>query len=97
DQLDVGAYFDHEKLTVGLWYRGIPALKAYQPGYPNDESVIAMLGYQTPQQIRFTYSYDITVSMLTMKSGGAHELSVMYEWPKRTRNRRWRAVPCPKF
>jgi len=97
DQLDLGAYFDHDKLTVGLWYRGLPAMKAYQPGYPNDESVIVMLGYQTPQQIRFTYSYDVTVSMLTMKSGGAHELSIMYEWPKRTRNRKWRAVPCPKF
>lgn len=97
DQLDIGAYLDHDRVNFGLWYRGLPGVKAYQPGYPNDESVIAMIGYETPQQIRFTYSYDITVSLLTMRSGGAHEISVIYEWPKRGKNKKWRAVPCPKF
>lgn len=97
DQLDLGAYIDHLSVTFGLWYRGLPALKAYQPGYPNDEAVVAMFGYKTPYQLRVVYSYDVTVSKLTLKSGGAHEISLIYEWPRHNKNRRYRAVPCPKF
>src|SRR5690606_13105305 len=97
DQLDIGAYIDHLSVTFGMWYRGLPALKAYQPGYPNDEAVVAMFGYKTPYQLRVVYSYDVTVSKLTLKSGGAHEISLIYEWPRHNKNRRYRAVPCPKF
>ena len=97
DQLDIGGYIDHNSITFGLWYRGLPGLKAYQPGYPNDDAVIMMFGYQTPYQLKMVYSYDVTVSKLTMKSGGAHEISVIYEWPKHNKNRKYRAVPCPKF
>jgi hypothetical protein len=56
-----------------------------------------MLGFATPYQLRMVYSYDVTISQLTEKSGGAHEISVIYEWPKRNKTRRYRAVPCPKF
>ena len=97
DQLDIGAYLDHKDITAGLWYRGLPSLKAYKPGYPNDDAIIAMVGFQTSNQFRIVYSYDITISWLTMRSGGAHELSLIYEWPRRTKNRKWKAVPCPKF
>lgn len=97
DQLDIGAYFDHRRLLAGVWYRGLPGLKAYAPGYPNDESIIGMIGVETEQQLRVVYSYDLTVSQLTMRSGGSHELSVIYEWPRRGRNKKWKAVPCPKF
>jgi hypothetical protein len=58
--------------------------------------VILMLGYRTENEIRFVYSYDVTVSKLTLKSGGSHEISLVYEWAK-AKNRRYRAVPCPKF
>ncbi|MFT3885778.1 MAG: type IX secretion system membrane protein PorP/SprF [Flavobacteriales bacterium] len=97
DQLDIGGYVDHDALSFGLWYRGLPGLKAYQPGYPNDDAVILMTGYRTDSQLRIIYSYDITVSSLTMKSGGAHEISVVYEWPQRSKNRKYKVVPCPKF
>jgi type IX secretion system PorP/SprF family membrane protein len=97
DQLDIGAYVDHNDITFGLWYRGLPGLKAYKPGYPNDDAIIAMVGYETQNQFRVVYSYDVTVSWLTQRSGGAHELSLIYEWPKRTKNRKWKAVPCPRF
>lgn len=97
DQLDLGGYVDHQQLTFGLWYRGLPAVKAYRPGYPNDDAVILMVGYETPYQLRLVYSYDVTVSKLTAKSGGAHEISLSYEWPKNSKKRRYRTVPCPKF
>lgn len=97
DQLDLGAYIDHKQIMWGMWYRGLPALKAYQPGYPNDDSVILMAGYETEYQLKLVYSYDVTVSKMTMKTGGAHEISLIYEWPRKGKNRKYRAVPCPKF
>jgi len=97
DQLDIGFYIDNQRLSAGLWYRGLPGVKAYQPGYSNSDAVILMAGYETENQLRFTYSYDITISKLTMKSGGAHEISMIYEWPRKARNRKHKIVPCPKF
>ena len=97
DQLDVGAYLEYKRLCAGLWYRGLPGLKAYAPGYPNDDAVILMAGFETTGQLRIVYSYDITISWLTPQSGGAHELSLQYEWPKRAKNRKYHAIPCPKF
>jgi len=97
DQLDLGAYIDHKQLTGGLWYRGLPIVKAYAPGYGNNEAVILMAGYQTENQLRFVYSYDITISKLTMRSAGAHEISLIYEWPANTKKRKHKIIPCPKF
>ncbi|HPJ51770.1 MAG: type IX secretion system membrane protein PorP/SprF [Flavobacteriales bacterium] len=97
DQLDVGGYLHLEQVSFGLWYRGLPGIKAYAPGYPNDDAVILMAGFETDRQWTFIYCYDITVSWLARSSGGAHELSVRYEWPRRTKNRKAKIVPCPKF
>lgn len=97
DQLDMGAYIDHHRVTLGLWYRGLPVVKAYEQGYPNNEALILMAGFQTETQMRIVYSYDITISKLSMRSGGAHEISLIYEWPRQSKSRRYRTVPCPKF
>lgn len=97
DQLDLGWYIDHKQLTAGLWYRGLPLLKAYRPGYGNNDAVILMAGYQTDNQLRFVYSYDITISKLTMRSAGAHEISLIYEWPMKPKSKKHKVVPCPKF
>lgn len=97
DQLDLGGYLEHKHLCAGLWYRGLPGVKAYAPGYPNDDAVILMAGFQTDAQLRIVYSYDITISWLGLKSGGAHELSLQYEWPQQAKHRKFHAVPCPKF
>lgn len=97
DQLDLGGYIDHGQVTAGLWYRGLTGFKAYEPGYGSSDAIILMIGYQTESQLRFVYSYDITISKLTMKSAGAHEISLIYEWPRKARNRKHKVVPCPKF
>ncbi len=97
DQLDLGGYVEHLRVSAGLWYRGLPILKAYQQGYSNSEAVVLMAGFETEQNLRFVYSYDITISKLSMRSGGAHEISLVYEWPKQAKKRRHRIVPCPKF
>jgi len=97
DQFDLGGYIDHKRVALGLWYRGLPIVKAYQPGYGNSEAVVLMAGFETEQQLRFVYSYDITISKLSMRSGGAHEISLVYEWPQKNKARKHRVVPCPKF
>ncbi|MCB0794151.1 MAG: type IX secretion system membrane protein PorP/SprF [Flavobacteriales bacterium] len=97
DQLDLGAYIDHQGLSGGIWYRGLPGIKAYQPGYPNNDALVFLIGYETSTQLQVAYSYDVTVSWLTARSGGAHELSLIYEWPKRQKARKYKVVPCPKF
>ncbi|MBL0035961.1 MAG: PorP/SprF family type IX secretion system membrane protein [Flavobacteriales bacterium] len=97
DQLDLGVYIDHNPLMAGLWYRGLPGVKAYEPGYPNHDAVILMAGFQTQKQLRIIYSYDITISWQGVKTGGAHEISLTYEWPARHKNRKFHMVPCPKF
>ncbi len=97
DQFDLGGYIDHKQISAGLWYRGLPIVKAYQPGYSNSEAMILMVGVSTTNQLRFTYSYDITISKLTMRSAGAHEISLIYEWPRKNKHRRHKVVPCPKF
>lgn len=97
DQFDLGGYVDHHRISLGVWYRGLPVVKAYQPGYGNSEAVIVMAGIETEHNLRFVYSYDITVSKLTMRSAGAHEISLVYEWPRQAKKRKHRTVPCPKF
>lgn len=97
DQFDVGGYISKESLSAGLWYRGLPGLKAYAPGYPNNDAIVAMVGFQTEEQLRIAYSYDLTISWLTPSSGGAHEISLVLEWPRQQKRRRYHMVPCPKF
>lgn len=98
DQFDIGGYYFKSFLNVGLWYRGLP-LKHYKPGYPNNESVAILIGYEQPDKnFRIGYSFDMTVSKLGLnKTAGAHEISMVYEIAqKRKRNKRV-LVSCPKF
>ena len=98
DQLDLGLYILYEPLIIGLWYRGLP-VKHYAPGYNNNESVIGLIGLQY-KDFTFGYSYDFVVSALTMKSRGAHEISITYLFGKEQDVRstiKGRPLPCPSF
>ncbi len=99
DQLDAGLYFTYEPLVFGTWYRGLP-IKRFAPEYPNNDAVILLIGGRL-SGFSIGYSYDITISRLTPNSGGAHEISLTYEFmdPKSGHNpfRRGRALPCPRF
>lgn len=97
DQFDIGAYLNHDRIIAGLWYRGLPGFKSYEPGYPNDDAVVFLVGFVANEQWQIVYSYDVTISWLTPSSGGAHEISLTYEWPRKSKRRKARIVPCPKF
>ncbi|PBQ33748.1 hypothetical protein CNR22_18830 [Sphingobacteriaceae bacterium] len=97
DQVDLGCYFTKHILTVGLWYRGIPGLKAYKKGYANNDAISLIVGLQT-ERIKVGYSYDKTISNLSRYSKGAHEVTLSFQLcnPKK-RKTKLVLVSCPKF
>ncbi len=99
DQFDLGAYWLRTPIILGLWYRGIPVLKAYKKGYQNNDAVIVQVGYIW-KDFKFGYSYDITISRLIANTFGSHEISIVYEFNQNQKmNKKTRKViiPCPKY
>lgn len=95
NQLDLGVYATYDPIMFGLWYRGFP-IQTYE-GTINSEAIIGMVGMHY-RDFTFAYSYDFTISKLTYASGGAHEISVIYEFESvHYKNKRRRSMPCPKF
>lgn len=93
-QTDIGLYYYKDPLIFGLWYRGIPFLTT-QAG----DALIGLVGIKT-KNLHIGYSYDFTISNLISSSGGAHELSIVYEFTSftlGTGKKRIRAIPCPEF
>ena len=93
-QSDIGLYYYKDPLIFGLWYRGIPLLTS-QAG----DAIIGLIGIKT-SSLHIGYSYDFTISNLIGSTGGAHELSLVYEFNNLSlgqRNKRIRAIPCPEF
>ena len=96
-QLDAGLYFTYEPIVLGMWYRGVP-YKTVE-GISNHESVIMLVGVST-NGLNIGYSYDYTISKLGIATGGAHEVSVRYEFflgNPRKPPKNVRQLPCPKF
>jgi hypothetical protein len=93
-QSDVGLYYYIDPLIFGLWYRGIPLITS-QAG----DAIIGLVGIKT-DQLHIGYSYDFTISNLIGSTGGAHEISIVYEFSTTQigqRSRKIRAIPCPEF
>ncbi|MGB3617523.1 MAG: type IX secretion system membrane protein PorP/SprF [Catalinimonas sp.] len=103
DQLNAGFYFTYEPIVVGAWYRGLP-IGGYAAGVHNHEAIIGLLGFRSGG-ITVGYTYDATISPLTLSTGGAHEISITYEFiSARDRKRsvigsglNGRSLPCPTF
>ncbi len=96
DQFDVGVYYSQNGINLGMWYRGIPGLKSYKPGYSNNDAVAFILGYQK-DRFSVGYSYDLTVSLLHRLTKGAHEVTLSYQLCKPHKKTKRVLVSCPKF
>lgn len=100
-QLDLGAYATYSPLTLGLWYRGIP-IKKQATTRANHDAIIALAGFRF-DSFSIGYSYDLTISGLGASSGGAHELSIAYQFEafESEKNphvrRRKKELSCPRF
>lgn len=93
-QTDIGLYYFRDPLMFGLWYRGIPFVTS-QAG----DAVIGLIGIKT-DKLHIGYSYDFTISNLISSTGGAHEISLVYEFNSFSlgqQRKRIKAIPCPEF
>jgi type IX secretion system PorP/SprF family membrane protein len=89
-QFDLGLYWYKRPLMIGVWYRGIPVVKN-----SGTDALAFLIGIKVPN-FNIAYSYDLTVSNFGVDSGGAHEISLTYEFSTQGR-KKWKAVPCPEF
>jgi type IX secretion system PorP/SprF family membrane protein len=99
DQFDVGAYWEHEPFSMGLWIRGLPGFMKSAETYGNLDALVVLLGYKF-KNVKIGYSYDFTISDLIGTTGGAHEISLVYEFQTSFQiknNRKHSTVPCPVF
>jgi type IX secretion system PorP/SprF family membrane protein len=98
-QLDLGINYHVDPVSVGLWYRGKPFQKTVINSVEQD-ALILFLGMYF-KQFTIGYSYDFTISELQTASGGAHELSIVWEFvskpSRKSVKQKYRLIPCPTF
>jgi type IX secretion system PorP/SprF family membrane protein len=100
-QMDIGVNYHIDPVSVGVWYRGKPLLfeKSVIGGIQQDALILSMGLYF--KSFNIGYSYDFTISQLQTASGGAHEISLMYEFQSKPASRsvkkKYRLIPCPTF
>jgi type IX secretion system PorP/SprF family membrane protein len=88
-QLNAGIYVNKYPFVIGAYYRH---------NFQNPDAVIALVGL-TFNKLRFGYSYDVTMSNVGGKAGGAHEISLAWDFCiyKQQKRRRIRAIKSPSF
>lgn len=86
-QLNIGTYFTYSPFVAGLWFRH---------AFTNPDAVIISLGLQR-DNLRLGYSFDYTVSSLSIAGGGAHEISLSWVFNCNEKRKRSRAIKCPSF
>lgn len=90
--LDLGTYYTLEPVSFGLWFRGLPVF----PDNPNLGAITLLFSYKL-SSIKIGYSFDFTTSELITKTGGAHEISLIYYFQSYKFKRIHRALPCPSI
>ncbi len=86
-QINYGFYYNYYPFVAGMWFR---------QNFENPDAFIVLFGVQQ-ETFKFGYTYDLTVSKLTNVTGGAHEISFMYQFRCPEKRRRVRAINCPSF
>ncbi len=91
-QLDIGGYYFKKPFMIGVWYRGIPLGNKYA----SSDALIYLIGFKT-KSFTISYSYDMTVGELISKTGGSHEIALVYSINPQNSfiRKRYHQVPCP--
>lgn len=96
-QLAFGLNYHIDPVMIGFWYRGKPFQKDVI-GLISKDALIFMMGLYM-KNFTVGYSYDFTISKFSTASGGAHEISIIYEFVakplRRGVKKRNRLIPCP--
>ncbi len=97
DQLDLGFHFHYNPIMAGFWYRGIPIQQNVEDNISQD-AITILFGLRF-DKFDVGYSYDVTVSSLGPNTGGAHELSMTYQFSnfKKKKKKPMKFVPCPTY
>jgi type IX secretion system PorP/SprF family membrane protein len=82
-QLNLGLYISKGALVGGAWYR-------------NRDAFILLLGIKS-DMVSLGYSYDVTVSKLSMATAGSHEISFTINFNCKPKKRTYRTISCPSF
>lgn len=86
-QLNAGMYLNVYPFVLGTWFRH---------NFENPDAFIVLLGFMTPK-FKIGYSYDYTISRLTNATGGAHEVSLTYQFDCHEKTFKQKAIKCPRF
>lgn len=103
-QLDAGLRYHIDPVAIGLWYKGIPLGKAENSSddaiYMIQSNALVFIAGLKFSGFQVGYSYDFAVSSSQSTTGGAHELSLGYEFARKKKkrlNRSDKLLPCPSF
>jgi len=96
DSFDIGTYIQRGPAMVGIWYRGLGGFKPDESGRPSSSAIALMVGVEV-DKYRFGYSYDMDISRLSGTSGGAHEISLVVELPRKQKYGKARQLPTPRY
>ncbi|MEI6060734.1 MAG: PorP/SprF family type IX secretion system membrane protein [Bacteroidota bacterium] len=86
-QVNAGMYLNLFPYVIGAWMRHTIG---------NPDAIILLLGFQQ-KDYKIGYSYDCTLSRLSPKSGGAHEISLAYLFPAHLDQKRFHKMRSPEF
>jgi type IX secretion system PorP/SprF family membrane protein len=91
-QGDLGMYIYKIPLFVGLWYRGLPGISS-----KSQDAISMLIGYKG-DSFSVGYNYDFTISKLITRTGGAHEVAIIYNFnTSNLARKKMGSVPCPVF
>jgi type IX secretion system PorP/SprF family membrane protein len=86
-QLNLGMYVNLYPMVLGLWMRH---------NFENPDGMIAQFGFQQPNY-KIGYSFDYTLSRLTMKTAGAHEITITFLFREHIAADRYHKMRGPDF
>ena len=69
-QINAGVYIIRLPIVIGTWFRH---------NFENADAIIVLFGINY-ENIKIGYSYDITLSQIQNNTGGAHEISVAWQF-----------------
>jgi type IX secretion system PorP/SprF family membrane protein len=89
-QLNAGLYTNIYPFVTGVWFRH---------NFENPDALIVLIGFKQPNY-QLGYSFDFTLSDVGLSSGGAHEVSLRWEfciYKEDYKKRRIKAIKSPTF
>ena len=70
---------------------------SFRHNVTNADALVVLVGFQPTDEIAIGYSYDYTVSEFTNQEGGAHEISLSYQFECRPKKKKFKTINCPRF